>query len=51
MKGLKQEDVADKANMSQQAYSRLENEQTKPTHEQMKKITEAFGISLEDLDK
>ncbi len=51
LKRLTQRDVTEKLNMSQQAYSRLETDQTKPTHDQMKKLTEALGISLEDLDK
>ena len=51
MKGLTQRDVTEKLNMSQQAYSRLETDQTQPTYDQMKKLTEALGISLEDLNK
>ena len=51
IKGLKQGEVAEKLTMSQQAYSRLENDQTKPTHEQLKKVADALGVSLEDLEK
>ncbi len=51
IKGLTQDDMADALNMSQQAYSRIENDQTQPSHEQMKKITETLGMSLENFDK
>jgi transcriptional regulator with XRE-family HTH domain len=51
MKGLKQQDVAQVLSVSQQTYSRLENNQAKPAYEHIKLLTSMFDISMEDLDK
>lgn len=50
-KGIGQQELAQSIFMTQQAYSRIENDQTKVTHDQLKKITEALGISIEELEK
>jgi transcriptional regulator with XRE-family HTH domain len=51
MRGLKQQDVAHQISMSQQAYSRLENDRSKPTYDQLKRITDVLNVSMEDLEK
>ncbi len=49
-KGYSQEEMSEKMNMSQQAYSRLENDQKNLGHDEVKKIAEVFGTTAESID-
>lgn len=48
-KGLSQEEFGDKINVSRQAISKWETEQSQPEIEKVKEISKAFGVSIEYL--
>ena len=48
-KGLTQEDVALKLNISQKAFSKIENDETKIDLERLQQISDALGIDPIDL--
>ena len=43
-------EMAEKLNMSQQVYSRIENDQKKVGHDEVEKIATAFGTTVENID-
>ena len=47
-RGLTQEDVAQQLNMSQSAYSKLENGQTEVTVKHCKILSRVFGVNVYD---
>ncbi|MBN9482158.1 MAG: hypothetical protein BGO70_16430 [Bacteroidetes bacterium 43-93] len=49
VRGLKQQDIADRLGISQTAYSRYEQNQTNLSVEQAEKLAEIFDVSLPDL--
>ena len=49
-KGLSQEEMAEKLNISQQVYSRIENGYKTLGHDEMKKIAEVFGTTIENVE-
>ncbi|MGN1148506.1 MAG: helix-turn-helix domain-containing protein [Lachnospiraceae bacterium] len=49
MKGLSQEELADKINVSRQTLSKYETGESLPDVEKCKQIAEVFGVSLDDL--
>ena len=49
IRNIKQTDIAERLGISQNAYSRLEQNQTKLSIEQAEKLAEIFGVSLTDL--
>ena len=48
--GLTQQQVSDKAGMLQSAYARLESGDSNPRKETLKRIADAMGLSLEQVD-
>lgn len=48
-KGLSQEEFGDKINVSRQAISKWETEQSQPEIEKVKEISKVFGVSIEYL--
>jgi transcriptional regulator with XRE-family HTH domain len=51
MKNLKQEEIAKKLNISKQAYSKIEREETKLDIQRIMDLSEIFEVSPEDLLK
>ncbi len=49
LKGFTQEYIADKLGISQRAYSKIENNQTKIDWERITKIAEVFGVDPIDM--
>lgn len=49
LKGFSQEYIADKLGISQRAYSKIENNQTKIDWERITKIAEVFGVDPIDM--
>ncbi len=49
LKGLRQEEMAGLLNISPQAYSKIERNETKLDEERMEQIAKIFGISAEDI--
>lgn len=49
LKGLKQEEVAEKLNITPQAYGKIERNETKLDTERLHQIAEIFGITTEDI--
>lgn len=49
LKGFSQEYIADKLGISQRAYSKIENNQTKIDWERITKIAEIFGVDPIDM--
>lgn len=50
LKGLKQEEVADKLNITQQAYGKIERNESKLDTERLHQIAEIFGLTAEDIE-
>lgn len=48
-KGWSQDDLANNLNLSRQAISKWENNQSKPDVDNVQKISKAFGIKIDDL--
>ena len=48
-KGWSQDDLANNLNISRQAISKWENNQSKPDVDNVQKISKAFGIKIDDL--
>ena len=48
--GFSQDEMAEKLNMSQQVYSRIENDQKELRSEEVKKIADFFGKTVEEID-
>jgi transcriptional regulator with XRE-family HTH domain len=51
LKGLKQDEVAAKLNISTQAYSKIERNETKVDSERLEQLANIFGISADDIQK
>lgn len=49
IKGLTQEDMAAKLNMSQSVYSRIESNHSEPNISILKKIAEVLEVNLQDI--
>ncbi|MGV8131405.1 MAG: helix-turn-helix domain-containing protein [Candidatus Pacearchaeota archaeon] len=49
LKGFTQQDVADRINVTQSTYSRIETDDHNASVEELKKIAEALDVSLGDL--
>lgn len=49
LKGLNQEEMAEKLNMSESGYAKIEQGKTKLQNPRLEKIATALGIELEDL--
>lgn len=50
LKGLKQDEMAQKLNMSESGYAKIERGETKLLNPRVEKIAEALGIETEDLN-
>jgi len=48
-RGLSQEDVAKRLGIKQNTYSNIETNTQKESDEQLQKIAELFGVSIEDI--
>lgn len=48
-RGLSQEDVARRLGIAQNSYSKIETNTQKESEEQLVKIAELFGVSIEDI--
>lgn len=48
-RGLNQEAVAQKLGITQNAYSKIESNQSKLSEENIKKLATIFGVSVEDI--
>lgn len=51
MKALKQEELAALLNISPQAYSKIERNETKLDMERLKQIADIFGVSVEAIEQ
>jgi transcriptional regulator with XRE-family HTH domain len=51
LKGLKQEELATLLNISPQAYSKIERNETKLDMERLKQIADIFGVSVEAIEQ
>ncbi len=49
LRGLSQEDMAEKLNITQSTYSRIESDDQKLTVDMLKNIAEVLGISISDI--
>lgn len=49
LRGLKQEEVAEKLNITPQAYGKIERNETRLDAERLHQIAEIFGITVEDI--
>jgi transcriptional regulator with XRE-family HTH domain len=49
MRGLTQEDIADKLKIKQNTYSKIETGQKKVTHEELESIAQILEVSVSDL--
>jgi transcriptional regulator with XRE-family HTH domain len=51
LKGFTQEYVANKIGLSQQAYSRIESNETKLDTERLQKIADLFGVTTQEIER
>ncbi len=51
LKGLKQNEVAAKLNLSPQAYSKIERNETKMDNERLEQLASVLGVTVEDIHK